>query len=122
MKALFCGSRDWTDAVAIELAMDGLMAQAARQGTDLTIVHGGADGADALAATAAFNRGLGVQLYAADWARYGRAAGPLRNQQMLGDGQPDIVVAFSHDLSVSRGTADMVRRARQAGVPTYVIG
>lgn len=42
------------------------------------------------------------------------AAGPIRNQQMLDDGKPDLVVAFPG----GKGTADMVRRARVAGIPT----
>lgn len=42
-----------------------------------------------------------------------RAAGPIRDQEMLDKGKPDLVVAFLGN----RGTADMVRRAREAGVP-----
>jgi hypothetical protein len=46
-----------------------------------------------------------------DWKRHGPAAGPMRNQRML-DWGPDLVVAFAG----GKGTADMVRRARAAGV------
>jgi hypothetical protein len=51
-------------------------------------------------------------VYPADWAKHGRAASPIRNQQMLDEGRPNLVVAFPG----GRGTADMVRRARSAGV------
>ena len=44
--------------------------------------------------------------------RNGRKAGPIRNQQMLDEGRPSLVVAFPG----GRGMADMVRRARNAGV------
>jgi hypothetical protein len=47
----------------------------------------------------------------ADWRKYGAAAGPIRNQRML-EGPPDIVVAFAG----GKGTADMVQRARAAGI------
>lgn len=60
--------------------------------------------------------------YPADWEKHGKAAGPIRNQQMLTEGKPDIVVAFSDNLSNSKGTADMCRRAHKAGLPVYVIG
>lgn len=46
-------------------------------------------------------------------ATNGKAAGPIRNQRMLDEGKPDLVVAFPG----GRGTADMVRRAKAAGVP-----
>jgi hypothetical protein len=48
----------------------------------------------------------------ANWRKYGPAAGPIRNQQML-DWGPDLVVAFAGGT----GTAGMVALARAAGVP-----
>jgi hypothetical protein len=51
-------------------------------------------------------------VYMADWDGLGRKAGPIRNQRMLDEGKPDLVIAFPG----GRGTADMVRRAREAGV------
>ena len=47
-----------------------------------------------------------------DWKKYGKKAGPLRNQQMLEEGKPDLVVAFPG----GNGTADMVRRAKKANI------
>lgn len=49
--------------------------------------------------------------------KQGKAAGPIRNQHMLDGYHPDMVVFFHHDLSSSKGTKDMVERARKAGVP-----
>jgi hypothetical protein len=51
-------------------------------------------------------------VYKAEWDKHGRAAGPIRNQQMLDDGKPDLVLAFAG----GRGTDDMCRRAREAGI------
>ena len=48
----------------------------------------------------------------ADWKRYGRGAGPARNQAMLVEFNPQLLVAFPG----GKGTADMVRRAQKAGV------
>ena len=73
-------------------------------------ITGGA--ADTLAAEWAQARAIPCRLFLADWTTHGRAAGPIRDQAMLDTGKPDLVVAFVGD----RGTADMVRRAREAGV------
>jgi len=50
--------------------------------------------------------------YKADWHLHGKAAGPKRNQRMLDHGRPKRVIAFPG----GKGTADMVDRARVAGV------
>lgn len=77
------------------------------------VIEGDAHGADRLAWRWAVANGVPVEKFPANWRRDGRAAGPIRNQQMLDEGRPDIVVAFPG----GRGTADMVRRARKAGIP-----
>jgi hypothetical protein len=80
-----------------------------------TLIHGGARGADSLAAEWAMANGIPVLEYPVtpeDWRTIGKAAGPMRNQRMLDEGKPDLVVAFPG----GSGTADMVRRAQRAGV------
>jgi len=54
----------------------------------------------------------------AEWDKFGRRAGPLRNEQMLREGKPDVVVAFPG----GRGTAHMVRIAKEAGIDVLEIG
>ena len=56
--------------------------------------------------------------YPAPWKRFGPSAGGIRNQQMLDEGKPDLVVAFPG----GKGTADMVRRAENAGVKVIKVG
>lgn len=113
MRVLICGSRDWTDAALIRRVV-------ARLPEGAVVIHGAARGADHLAGLAALDRGLRVEPYPAEWDRYGVAAGPIRNQWMLDDGQPDYVVAFRLP-GKSTGTDDMIRRALAADVPVYVI-
>jgi hypothetical protein len=117
MRLLVCGSRDWADIDAVRGHIKGLAAEHPA----LIIVEGGARGADTIARDAAEELGLCVEEYPAEWARYGRAAGPVRNQQMLDEGRPDAVAAFFSSPE-SRGTADMVRRALAAGLPVDVFG
>jgi hypothetical protein len=81
-----------------------------------TVISGGARGADTMAEMVAKELGLSFRCYRAEWGTYGLKAGPMRNQRMLDEGKPDVVMAFHQDIGKSRGTADMIRRAKRAGV------
>lgn len=78
---------------------------------NIEIIQGGADGADRCARDWASGSGHRCRTFEADWKAYGKGAGPMRNQRMLDEGRPDLVVAFPG----GRGTADMMRRAKAAG-------
>ena len=65
----------------------------------------------------AAERNVFQRVFFAKWALIGRGAGPLRNQQMLREGKPDLVLAFPG----GKGTAHMVRIARKAGVPVQEV-
>ena len=82
---------------------------------DTVIICGGASGADTIAATGAKRIGMKLEVFMADWVKYGRSAGPIRNKQMLDEGKPDLVLAF-YDINKSKGTKHMVSIARAAGV------
>ena len=109
MKVLVCGGRDYADAQRVAMTLVGVDAGAE---PITAVISGCAPGADTLGERWAIDRGIDVERYPADWAKHGRAAGSIRNQQMLDEGKPDLVVAFPG----GRGTADMVRRAKAAGV------
>jgi len=106
---LVCGSRRWADIDAIFSAMD--------EAKPACVIHGGAPGADRIAGEWAKARGVPCEVFPADWA-IGAAAGPIRNTRMLKEGRPDLVLAFA--LPKSRGTADLVAKARRAGVQVRV--
>lgn len=108
MRVLVCGGREYDDWRTICWALD----QYARNKPPATIIQGGAKGADFLAKVWAKYMAVDCEEYPADWKKHGKAAGGIRNQQMLDEGKPDIVVAFPGGA----GTADMIRRAKQAGV------
>jgi len=91
--------------------------------TPSLVISGGARGADAIAADAAVERGISTMIFPADWQRYGRSAGAIRNQRMLDEGRPTDVLAFSTKYpALTAGTRDMVARARRAGLPVIVVG
>jgi UDP-N-acetylmuramoylalanine-D-glutamate ligase len=106
IKVLVCGGREFDDF--------RLLAETLDKHTDSStlIIHGNAIGADFLARVYAKYCHMGEKRFPADWKKYGKAAGHIRNQQMLDEGKPDLVIAFPG----GDGTADMVRRARKAGV------
>ena len=113
MKVLVCGGRDYSDRVAVWYTLDAFGPP------PITfVISGMAKGADTFAAQWARRFLIPLQEIPANWQRDGKAAGPIRNQQMLTEGKPDAVIAFPG----GRGTADMVRRAERAGVPVYKIG
>lgn len=114
MRVLVCGSRAWEDGALIEKILSSL------DSVEL-VVEGEARGADTWARLACETLEIPILAFPADWERYGRGAGPKRNQQMLDEGEPELVLAFSEDLNSSRGTADMVARARRAGLRTILV-
>ena len=116
---MVCGSRTWDDPLAVDRAVADL----ATEFPEMTLVEGGARGADRMARGAARRLDVPVETHEADWQRYGRSAGPKRNKEMLELGA-DLVVAFldaRRDREGTRGTRDMVERAERAGVPVRLV-
>ncbi len=118
MRAIVCGDRNWKRMDIIERELRKLP-------PDTLIIHGAARGADTLGKFVAEKIGLKVindgKGFPADWKRYGRGAGPIRNQQMIDEGKPDMVLAFHENISESLGTKDMVTRARRIGLKVIII-
>lgn len=112
MKLLICGGRDFNDRKLFRETMEGLPYPVIT-----AVIHGGARGADTLADLWGKKYGVPVIRMDALWEAYGKKAGGMRNQAMLDLLQPDAVLAFPG----GNGTADMVRRAEKAGIPTTVI-
>jgi hypothetical protein len=118
LRVLVCGGRDFEDVRHLYAVLD----QVRRDQAIGCVISGCARGADSLAIAwaedASHHATVAVARFPADWGLHRRAAGPIRNQQMLDDGKPDLVVAFPG----GRGTSDMVRRARAAGVRAIEVG
>jgi hypothetical protein len=105
MKLLVCGGRDFAGQTELWAALDALSPK--------EVCQGGARGADELAGLWAAERGVPCSVFKADWETHGKAAGPIRNAEMLKAFKPTLVLATPG----GRGTDDMVRRSRKAGVP-----
>ena len=113
-RVLICGSRDWTNRGLIAMRVSSLLPGS-------VVIEGECRGADIIAREEAEKQGVPVERYLADWQKHGRAAGPIRNTRMLEEGKPDLVIAFHNDIQNSRGTNDMVRKAKAAGIEVQVI-
>ena len=113
MRLLVCGDRNWQDYTLVLQEVTALHPD--------IVIEGEVRGADTMGRTAAYTIGAEVIAFPAQWNKYGRAAGPIRNQLMLTEGKPDMILAFHYSITSSRGTADMIRRAKLAGVPTKLV-
>lgn len=107
---LVCGGRDYEDYTRLNGVLSGMNIDC--------IVHGGATGADQLARGWAADVGRPAIEVPAHWRNYGKLAGPMRNAWMLKYIKVTRVVAFPG----GRGTANMVKLAREAGIPVTEIG
>ena len=114
VRVLVCGGRQFDDRDMLNAALDKLH----HERVFSLVISGGAPGADSLAEAWAKAAGVACKVYNADWETLGRKAGPIRNEQMLVEGRPDLVVAFPG----GRGTAHMVRIAREAGIEVIDLG
>lgn len=84
---------------------------------DTIIVSGGALGVDEVAETTAIAKGMTSKIFKPNWKKFGLAAGPIRNAQIVEEA--DEIVAFWD--GESKGTANTIKLARQAGKPLKII-
>ena len=116
MRVLVCGGRKFNDTGL----MIGVLDRLHTEKSFTVLIHGNARGADTIADAWASGRGVRREPYdvpQGEWDELGKKAGPLRNQRMLDEGKPDLVVAFPGGA----GTKDMVRRAVKAGVAIHEV-
>ena len=116
MRVLFSGSRHFDDDQAVIKLLEKLISRVEAT-SQITVVHGGAAGLDSMVGVLACHVGMTVEVYYADWQRHGKAAGVIRNQEMVDLGA-NMLVAYP--LPGGRGTQDCIRRAIKAGIPTMV--
>lgn len=115
LRVLVCGDRNFSDTEYLYEILD----ECHKNRLIDVIIEGDARGADRIAGYWAKKNKIDLRIFPADWAKYGKAAGPIRNKQMLDEGKPDLVIAFLAPNSI--GTANMLAQAQKAGVETKVI-
>jgi len=113
MRLLVCGGRDYDARFFLYSFLDAVHFV---HGPIDVLINGGARGADTLAREWADHREIFVETYMAEWAKFGKAAGYIRNAKMLNSGNPGMVVCFPG----GKGTANMKRIAEGACVSVVI--
>ena len=88
---------------------------------EIEIISGGCSGADTMGEWFAEDNDLKLTVFEADWDKYGKAAGPIRNEQMAkyaAESDRGILIAFP--IGKSPGTRNMIKLANQYGLEVYV--
>jgi len=120
LRVLVTGSRELTRQEDRALVFGALTECAISVEWQMIVIHGKCPtGADAWAdefAEEYKSFGVRKEVYRAKWEVHGKAAGQLRNQEMV-DTQPDFVLAFP--LGISNGTRGCMEKAHKAGIPVY---
>lgn len=113
MKLAIVGCRDYNDYDLFRAKCDEFLSS---HSVD-EIISGGATGADAMAERYAAEHNIKTTIFKADWGRFGKRAGPLRNREIVH--AADHVLAF-WDLR-SAGTRSTILIAREVGKPVDII-
>ena len=111
MKTIIAGSRDMTPTLEDVRTLNKFLTSISE------VVSGEAKGADKFGEDWAKAHGIPLKKFPAEWAKYGRAAGPIRNKQMAE--YADQLVAFLYPDS--RGTANMIKQAKKLGLKVYIV-
>ena len=115
-KLIVAGGRDFTDRLLLEQNIQEL-ANGIYADMALSIVSGMAQGADMLAYLFAVKNNIVVYQFPADWDRYGKRAGYLRNEEMAR--HADGLLAFWDGQS--RGTKHMIETILRMGKDHFII-
>lgn len=112
MKVAIIGSRDFTD---YKYMLDCILKTVVVSEIDC-IVSGGARGADTLAEFFAMSCNIPTMIFKADWNKFGKAAGFIRNTQIVENS--DIVLAFP--IGESKGTYDSIAKAKKLNKQVFI--
>jgi hypothetical protein len=114
VRTIIAGGRDIQDPQLVESAMQWAAYYVGI--TPTTVVSGGCRGVDQLGEAWARQRGIRVERYPADWNRYKKKAGPIRNGVMA-ENSAALVALWN---GKSRGTEDMIRKAYSHGLRVFI--
>ncbi len=117
MKVIIAGLRRFNDYDLFKAKLEQMIQDNEIEMTE--IVSGGASGVDSMAERYANENGISVKVFQADWKKYGRGAGPLRNKKMAEYvGEKGALVAF-WDYK-SKGTGSMINIAEKMNLNIYI--
>ena len=112
LKIVIAGCRNYNNYDEAKDYIDFCIREIKKNNT-IVILSGGCRGADAIGERYAIENGYEIRKFVADWDKYGKAAGPIRNEQMAKDA--DYIICF-WDYK-SRGTKSMIENAKKYSKP-----
>ena len=118
IKVIIAGTRDFNDYAFLKKNLDYFLQGINPNNEEIEIVSGNARGADKLGERYAKEHNLPVRLFPANWDKYGKRAGYLRNQEMAN--YADVLIAFWDEKS--KGTKHMIDIAKKQGLTVIVVG
>lgn len=121
-RLIICGGRHFKDYERLESTMNEVMSKIAPWRDVIEIVSGHCEGADQLGELYAKNHNLPCKVFPAQWKKFGKAAGPIRNSEMVkyaSEAEMSVVVAFRSPRT--KGTNDTVKKATKQGFKVFVI-
>lgn len=110
-KVIICGSREFDDYDLLKEKCDKILKRKVDSGEDIVIVSGAAKGADSLGEKYAKERGYKLEKFPANWEKYGKRAGYLRNKQMAT--VSNACIAFLSAYGENIGTKMMISIAKE---------
>ena len=113
-KVVVAGSRNYNNYEEAKKFITNCLSEEADK--DIVFIVGSCRGADMLGERFAQEMGYKLESYPAEWSKYGKAAGPLRNKKMAEI--CDLVICFWDGKS--RGSATMIDFARKLGKPVVI--
>ena len=117
-RIVVCGGRRFNDYEELKSTITNFLRQRKIVLENVEIVSGHCQGADMLGERYAKEYGIKFTIFPADWERYKRKAGPIRNKQMIDhimQAENKAVIAFISENS--KGTKQTVLLAKRVGIP-----
>lgn len=112
-RVIVAGGRDFNDYELLKQKLDTYLSNL----KDVEIVSGGCQGADDLGERYAIENRIDLVMFPADWIKYGKAAGPIRNKEMAE--YANYLIAFWNGKS--KGTANMIKLAQDNNLKIKII-
>jgi len=113
MKVIVAGSRNFNNYNLLKSKLDQIL----KDQLDIVIISGNANGADKLGERYGQEKNHLIEIYPAEWQKFQRSSGPIRNAQMAEVG--NMLVAFWDGQS--RGTKNMIEQATKKGLEVHII-
>ena len=119
-KVIIAGPRDFSDKEYIYKELDNIihLIQRNMNNDEIEIVQGGANGVDSLAKQYAHEHNMSCMEFKADWKQFGKAAGPIRNNDMAK--YSDMLIAFQPELP-TKGTQSMIKTAKKYRLTRFIV-